>query len=65
MDDPIISRATMRARGAAAFTSGRSRDSHSMNPWAPALPDWLEGFDQAAQEWHASTRAEPLEVSPP
>ena len=52
MDEAIIPRATMRQRGADAFNAGRDRDSHNMNPGAAALPDWLEGFDQAAKAWH-------------
>ena len=53
MDEAIVSRSVIRQRGADAFNAGRDRDSHNMNPWAPALVDWLAGFDQAAQAWHA------------
>ena len=52
MNDQIVSRATMFARGEAAFAAGHSRDSHGMNSWAPAVPDWLAGYDHAAQVWH-------------
>lgn len=61
MDQSIISRDTMRARGAAAFDKGAPRDSHNMNPSAAALVDWLAGFDAAAQAWYA----EQVETSPP
>ena len=62
MDQAIISRDTIRARGAAAFNAGRSRDSHNMNPGAAALSEWLDGFDSEAKAWYA---AQQLEVSPP
>ena len=51
MDEAIIPRSTIRARGAAAFNAGRSRDAHNMNPGAAALAEWLEGFDEALQAW--------------
>lgn len=57
MDEAIIPRATIRARGAAAFNANRSRDSHNMNPGAAALAEWLEGFDEAAKAWQAAQLA--------
>ncbi|WP_288379812.1 hypothetical protein [uncultured Massilia sp.] len=51
--DQIISREAMRQRGAEAFNDGRPRDSHNMNWHSPALAEWLAGFDEAAQAWHA------------
>ncbi|MEX5744677.1 hypothetical protein [Massilia sp. X63] len=48
--DQIFSREAMQQRGADAFNAGRPRDSHGMNPFAAALPDWLAGYDRAAQE---------------
>lgn len=48
MTDQIVSRATMYERGAAAALAGRPRDSHGMNPWAPAVPDWQAGYDSVA-----------------
>ncbi len=52
MDEAIIPRARIRQRGVDAFNAGRDRDSHNMNHGAAALPDWLAGFDEAAQAWH-------------
>lgn len=69
MTDQIVSRESMRARGRNAFNAGRSRDSHDMNPWAAALADWHQGYDQAAQEWRRVARPQAqvvlAEVSPP
>lgn len=69
MDHSIISRATMRQRGADAFNAGRTRSCHNMNHDAAALADWLEGFDRAAQAWHRQQRPQAqvilAEVSPP
>ena len=67
MNDQIVSRASQFDRGQAAFNRGDSRDSHNMNWHAPALADWLAGFDQAALAWHLATRpqAQVVEVSPP
>lgn len=50
MCDQIVSRSMIFDRGAAAFNAGLPRDSHNMNWHAPALPDWLAGYDCAAQE---------------
>jgi len=43
----IISRQTMRNRGADAFEKGEGRDDHHMNPGSAAIPVWQEGWDQA------------------
>lgn len=53
MADAILSRALMRERGGAAFLAGQSRDSHNMNWHAVGLPDWLKGYDAAAQSHDA------------
>ena len=50
MCDQIVSRSMIFDRGAAAFNAGHPRDSHNMNWHSPALPDWLAGWDHAAQE---------------
>lgn len=42
--ESIISRETIRARGAAAFDQGRGVDDHHMNPGAPAIKDWQFGW---------------------
>ena len=69
MDEAIIPRETIRQRGRDAFNAGRPRDSHNMNPCAAALPDWLEGFDQAAQQdgcaFFRKQAEVVMEVSPP
>lgn len=44
----IINRDKIRAKGAAAFRAGISRNSHGMNFDANALADWLAGYDEAA-----------------
>lgn len=49
MTDQIISREQMRARGRAAFASGRSRDDHHMNLTSPAIAEWQAGWDEACQ----------------
>lgn len=62
MNDQIVSRATMFDRGAAAFNAGRPRDSHNMNWHSPALPDWLAGYDHAAQTWAKATNKQAIVV---
>ena len=62
MTDQIVSRAMIFNKGAAAFNAGRPRDSHNMNPWAPALPDWLAGYDHAERLWSAATRKQAVVV---
>ena len=34
----------MRQRGADAFDQGRGIDDHHMNPGAPAIADWKQGW---------------------
>lgn len=43
---PIITPEQIRDLARAAYTAGRARDSHAMNPGAPALADWLDEFDR-------------------
>ena len=50
MDDPIISKDTIRARARKAFAEGLSRDEHHMNPGAPALADWLDEYDRCTRD---------------
>ena len=57
MNDQIISREQIRAKARAAHAAGRSRNSHGMNPGAPALTDWLAEFDRLTTASLASTRA--------
>lgn len=44
VDDSIISRETIRARGASAYDAGRGVDDHRMNPGSPAIKDWQFGW---------------------
>ncbi|QOY96358.1 hypothetical protein IM543_11360 [Massilia sp. UMI-21] len=62
MAEQIVSRETMRQRGADAFNAGRTRDSHNMNWHSPALPDWLAGYDAAAGIWHRATNKQAVVV---
>ena len=63
MADSIFPRAIMRERGAAAFRAGKSRDDHAMNWHAPALAEWLTGYDAEAQVHGAILKAkQPVEV---
>lgn len=48
MNDSIASQAQIRAKAAAAFARGQSRDSHGMNWHALALPTWLDEYDRLA-----------------
>jgi hypothetical protein len=67
MDEAIIPRETIRQRGAWAFDQGRSIDDHGMNPGAPAIEDWQDGY----RERQAAVYAREVikycagEVSPP
>lgn len=47
-DYAIISRDTVRRKGAAAFAHGRARDSHGFNPGSLAIHEFLIGYDMAA-----------------
>lgn len=62
MTDQIVSRKMMFERGADAFNAGRTRDSHGMNPWAAALPDWLAGYHDAEQAWNKATNKQAVVV---
>ena len=50
MDLPVISRETIRQRGADAFDRGLSINDHGMNPWAAAVADWQVGYLQRKAE---------------
>lgn len=63
MHEPIIARATMQDRGAEAFLSGKSRDDHNMNWHAPALVEWLAGYDAEAQAHSAIQAAMRVDVA--
>lgn len=45
-DDIIISRDRIRSKARTAYYLGFARDSHCMNPGAPALDDWLAEWDR-------------------
>ena len=53
MDEAIISRDTIRERGAFAFDQGRNVDDHHMNPGAPAIADWQAGWLERQAEVYA------------
>ena len=63
MADEIINRERIQNYGASSYYAGRSRDSHGMNPTALALPDWLKGYDAAAQSQDAITQAMRVDVA--
>jgi hypothetical protein len=69
MNDSIISRDTIRARARVAFERGAGRDSHGMNPGAPALRDWLDEYDHCYAQWARGGRrtvdSQLAGVSPP
>jgi hypothetical protein len=46
MDEPIISKDAIRARGRAARAAGKSRNDHNMNPGAAAIAEWQAGWDE-------------------
>lgn len=50
MDDVIVSKEMMRARGADAFKRGLGRDEHGMNHFALGIRQWRQGYDRAATE---------------
>ncbi|WP_371763362.1 hypothetical protein [Massilia sp.] len=53
MDDTIVSRDTIRQRGADAFDQGRGINDHHMNPGAPAIDDWQQGWRDRRATVHA------------
>lgn len=59
MADEIVSRAEMQQRGRAAFQRGLKRDEHGMNPWAPGIYEWHQGYDRAATESNGSAAMSP------
>ena len=48
MAEPIISRAAIRAKGAAHYHADGTRDSHGFNPGSSAIADFHIGWDTAA-----------------
>jgi hypothetical protein len=46
MDEPIISREAIRARGREACAAGRNRNDHRMNWNADAITEWQAGWDE-------------------
>lgn len=62
MADAIISRQTIRNRGAAAYHAGKPRDSHNFNPGSPAIFDFLIGYDLAKSQ-HDTAVAERVELA--
>jgi hypothetical protein len=44
VDQSIISRDAIKARGATAFDKGLGVDDHNMTPGAPAIRDWQFGW---------------------
>lgn len=43
---PFITPEQIREMARAAYAADHPRDSHGMNPWVPALKDWLDEFDR-------------------
>ncbi len=57
MNEPIFSRETMRARGAAAYAARKGINDHGMNPGSAAIEEWQQGWrDAAALQRIESTR---------
>lgn len=48
--DLVQTRVTQKGR--LAYFAGQSRDSHGMNPGAPAIVDFWTGYDEAASSAH-------------
>lgn len=67
--DNIVSRETMRQRGADAFDRNVPIDGHNMNPGAPAIEDWQKGWRDRQAVVFARAAVKPMldlaEVSPP
>jgi hypothetical protein len=65
MMDNIVSRETIRQRGADAFDRGVPIEGHNMNPWVDAVADWQQGWrDRRAQARAAITLAIAMECPP-
>jgi len=45
MNEPIISRASIRACARDDFAKGAGRDDHNMNPGSAAIDDWQAEWD--------------------
>jgi hypothetical protein len=52
--ESIVSRETIRQRGADAFDRGISIDGHEMNWFAPAVEDWQKGWRDRQAAVHAA-----------
>lgn len=50
MDPSIISRDLIREKARRAFATGKGRDDHNMNWFAPAVKDWQAEWDRCAAE---------------
>lgn len=61
MDEPIISREAIRARGRTARIAGKGRDEHGMNPWVAAVAEWRAGWDE--EDSRANGNVEQLEAA--
>lgn len=48
MSEAIISRERLHTKGAAAFTAGKGRNDHNMNPGSAAIAEWQAGWDRFA-----------------
>jgi hypothetical protein len=46
MDEPMISRETIRERARKAHAQGKGRNDHDMNPWVEAVKTWQEEWDR-------------------
>lgn len=57
MDNSIVSRDHIRAKGRAAFWAGKGRNDHDMNPGAAAIRDWQDGWRRAFAEWASTWEA--------
>lgn len=57
--ESIISRETIRERGARAYDQGRGVDDHRMNPGSAAIKEWQFGWHmrrvERSQAAHQST----------
>ena len=49
----LVTPAMNRQRGADAFDQGRGIDDHHMNPGAPAIADWQQGWRDRRAAVHA------------
>lgn len=67
MDESIISRAALerriREKARAAFNAGAGRDSHDMNPGAPAIADFQAEYDRLELEARISAQSHTARVA--